>query len=283
MNWSIRIVLIVLIASGLLWLNWDRVLEFGREVETYSEEIIPTDDSQTVQTLPSKQVENHSSGQDTRVERIDSASEFPASPDIPDFELQTAPDSLDESDAQVRVVAQELAPEAAVWLEPEEQLRKWTLLVKQAAEGKTVYEDRPFDINLPAFAVEERNERYFISAANFKRYDAVVNALVKLPEDKLVAYYRAWYPLLGQAFGELGLPGDFDEKLDSVIERILAVNVLEPPIELKKPSSVTYKFLDPKLESASQIDKWLWRMGPEHTRQIQGLAARLKRELGKRR
>lgn len=276
MYWGIRIAAILVIMGGLIWLNWDRFSEQSIEPKV----VLHEDMIQPEASLISRSEE---SDQDASATLPDNAVANSASSEEPDFVLQPAPESLDDSDAQVRAVAQEISPDAAGWLQPEEQLRKWTLLVKQAAEGKTIAEDRPFSFNLSKFAVDERGDRFFISTQNFDRYSTVVNVLGKMPEDKLVAYYRSWYPLLEQAFGELGLPGSFDEKLDSVIERILAVEVLEGPIELKKPTSVNYKFLDKKLEGASQIDKWLWRMGPENTRQIQGLANRIKQELEKSR
>lgn len=279
MNWGIRIAAILVITGGLIWLNWDRFTEPTMEPKAQDEDIAQSEGSRINRSQESPQ-DASDANHDNVGERSDSES---ASPVMPDFVLLPAPESLDDSDTQVRAVAQEVSPDASGWLQPEEQLRKWTLLIKQAAEGKTIAEDRPFSFNLSKFAVEERGDRFFISTQNFERYSPVVNVLVKMPEDKLVAYYRSWYPLLEQAFGELGLPGSFDEKLDAVIGRILAVEVLEGPIELNKPTSVNYKFLDKKLEDASQIDKWLWRMGPENTRQIQGLASRLKRELDKSR
>ena len=277
MNWGIRIAAIVVILGGLLWLNWDRFAEQLSPIAIPEEEHVDAEDPQNPSSQEIAQ-EDSIELQDTLVAHPESDASVSR---LPDFELQEAPASLDTSDKPVRDVVEELSPPAVEWLGPEEQLRKWTLLVKQAAEGKILYQDRPFILNLPEFAVEERGERYFISPQNFARYDPVVKVLASLPAEKLVAYYRSWYPLLEQAFGELGLPGSFDEKVDAVIERILVVEVLETPIELKKPSSVTYKFLDPELESASQIDKWLWRMGPENTRKIQDLAERLKRALEK--
>ena len=277
MYWGIRLAAILVITCGLLWLNWDRFSEQTMEPEVQNEAV---PEASLINRSGESAQEANEASHDSVVEQNDSES---ASPEMPEFELQAQPESLDESDAKVRSVAQELSPAAAGWLKPEEQLRKWTLLVKQAAEGKILYEDRPFTFNAPEFVVEERGNRYFIGTQNFARYEPAVDALVKLPADKFVAYYRSWYPLLEQAFAELGLSGSFDERLDSVIERILTVEVLEGPIELKKPTSVTYKFMDPELEGASQIDKWLWRMGPENARQIQDLANRLKQELEKSR
>jgi hypothetical protein len=283
MNWVVRIAVIVFILLGLVWLNWDRLPEESMEKIMLEEGIdqvegIPI--TLNPELMRELQTESDKIGSDAyqgnMVENNDLETAYPK---IPDFVLLPSPESLDNSDTQVRVVALEISPDFTGWLQPEEQLRKLTLLVTQAAEGKTLYQDRPFTFNLPEFAVEQRDERYFISTQNFDHYTSVVNVLVSMPVDKLVAYYRSWYLLLEQAFGELGLSGSFDEQVDTVIERILAVEIITPPIELKKPTSVTYKYLDPKLEGASQIDKWLWRMGPENTRLIQDLASRLKRAL----
>lgn len=277
MNWGIRIALILVILGGLLWLNW------GRFSETVMEAVVP--EQEVTKSVPSssnsKPVVSEPQKQDQ------STADGPVSynlvetspPVVQTFDLQEAPASLDQSDMRVRSVAEELSPGLGEWLAPEEQLRKWTSLVKQAAEGKTMYQDRPFVISLTEFKVETRDQRLYISSDNFKRYDSVVNMITAIPADKLVAYYRAWYSLLEKAFAELGLPGSFDERVDSMLARILAVKIIEEPIELQKPTTVNYKFMDADLEKASQIEKWLWRMGPENARKIQSFASRLKQSL----
>tara|TARA_R110002049_G_scaffold80992_3_gene205946 strand:- start:1004 stop:1840 length:837 start_codon:yes stop_codon:yes gene_type:complete len=277
MNWGIRIAVILVILGGLVWLNWDRFSEENRDHPTQMLEGGVVEQAENLPFI--RDTESDQKDRDTYNRNM--ADTAPIASKLPAFELQASPESLNDSDTQVRSVTEELSPEATEWLKPDEQLRKWALLVAQAAEGNTLYTGRPFTFKLAEFALEERGERYFVSTQNFDRYGVIINVLANLPADKLVAYYRDWYPLLEEAFGELGLPGSFDEQVDSMIERILAVEVLLPPIELKKPTSVTYKFLDPKLEAASQIDKWLWRMGPENTRKIQSFANRLKREFAK--
>lgn len=283
MNWGIRITAVLVILGGLIWLNWDRISE-GLDGNELSVQMLEEQgEGHAVDLRISREPETEQSDSETHQNNAeDVSSKESAVSSSPGFVLQPAPESLNDSDTQVRSVLEEVSSAAIEWLKPEEQIRKWSLLVTQAAEGNTLYMDRPFAFELAEFAVEERGERYFVSAQNFERYDAVVGVLTNLPADKLVAYYRDWYPLFETAFGELGLSGDFDERVESMIERIIAVKVLEAEIELKKPSSVTYKFLDPTLEGASQIDKWLWRMGPENTRKIQNLASQLKRELEKR-
>ena len=279
MNWGVRIAVILVILGGLVWLNWERFSDESMALVD-NDLLAPVFETNTI-----GQAEGIPASQDTESDQdegdaYEEHTETEPSK-LPEFVLQATPESLNDSDTQVRSVAEEISPETGEWLKPEEQLRKWTLLVAQAAEGHTLYTNRPFTFKLVDFALEERDERYFISPQNFERYAAVVNVLANIPADKLVAYYRDWYPLLDNAFSELGLTGSFDERVDLMIERILAVKVIVLPIELKKPTSVTYKFLDPELESASQIDKLLWRMGPENTRKIQDFASRLKSALRK--
>lgn len=275
MNWGIRIAVILAILSGLVWLNWDRFSEESNDPSAHIFEEVVVDQAAYLPFV--RDAESDQEKRDATNSHLPDAA--PTATKLPAFELQASPELLNDSDTQVRSVADELSPEAEKWLQSDEQLRKWVLLVTQAAEGKTLYTDRPFTFKLSEFELEERDNRYFVSPQNFNRYNVIVDVLNKIPADKLVAYYRDWYPLLDKAFGELGLSGSFDQRIDSMIDRVLAVEVLMPPIELKKPTTVTYKYLDPKLERASQIDKWLWRMGPENTRKIQGFVSRLKKEL----
>ncbi len=276
MNWGVRISLILVIVGGLVWLNWSRFSEEKLEHLVLDEKITQAEDTVVIQNSVAVEGEKYTQIAPT-IANLEAKSSVAKTPE---FELQPVPVSLNDSDAQVRLVATELSSDAAGWLQTEEQLRKWILLITQAAEGKVNHQDRPLSITLSEFIVDERDKRYFLSIRNYERYDTVVAILTHLPVDKLAAYHRAWYPMLEQAFAELGLPGSFDERLDTMLDRILSVELIDRPIELKKPTSVTYKFMDPELESASQIEKCLWRMGPENARKIQDLAERLKQALG---
>lgn len=282
MNWGVRIAAIILITGGLVWVNMDR----GSESTVVSIPQADEDSDVAIQkpsidrqlSLPRDDMSPSSRLRPEQGLLEELAVPSSSEPKKPEFVLQHLPSSLNDSDSRVRSVADELSPEVTAWLQPAEQVRKWVLLFTQAAEGKIVYQDRPFLLGLAEFEVEEVEERFYLSVKNFERYHALVTVLENLPVDKLIAYYRAWYPLLEEAFGELGLPGAFDERFAEVLDRILAVNVLVPPIELKKSLSVTYKYRDPELEGASQLEKMLWRMGPQNTIKIQDIAYRIKRE-----
>jgi hypothetical protein len=282
MNWSIRITIILLIVAGLVWLNWDRFHDDAPDL-AHSERLEIAPESKPESSVSDTDVGREKTGEVIR-ELAEPAPAVGNLDDLasqqPQFDLQAAPDSLDQSDQAVLSVAGELSSAVLPWLKSEqEQIRKWTLLIKQAAEGKTLYQDRPFVLTMRPFLVEEKADRYFISPENFIRYDGVVNALVNLPAEKVIAYYRAWNSLFEEAFSELGLPGGFDDQIRAMLNRLLKVSIIDRPIELKEPTSVNYKFMEPELERATQIEKWLWRMGPENTRKIQELADRLKRAL----
>ncbi len=287
MNWGIRFAVIGAILLGIVWLLWDQskdlMTDDTPELAQSDAATTPSDISNPPNTIirddASNMAGSRSSDPDGNTDVSADSDQNIDAKAKPAFDLPEPPTSLSDSDDAVKTVADDIAPESSVWLKPVEQIRKWVLLVSQAARGNTLYRHRPFKLELEQFIVEERDERYFISYDNFERYDTVVRKLINIPADKLVAYYRSWYPLLDEAYSELGLPGSFAEQVNQVIDRILEVEVLVPPIELKKPTSVTYKYLDPELESASQIHKWLWRMGPENTRQIKAFAYRVKRAL----
>jgi hypothetical protein len=76
--------------------------------------------------------------------------------------------------------------------------------------------------------------------------------------------YRRFYPLLQEAYEELGYPGQyFNDRLVAVIDHLLATPNVEEPIRLVHPS-VMYKFADPKLESLSAGQKAMLRIGREN-------------------
>jgi PHD/YefM family antitoxin component YafN of YafNO toxin-antitoxin module len=92
------------------------------------------------------------------------------------------------------------------------------------------------------------------------------------------AYYRAWKPLLEKAYRELGGKGTFQQRLHAALDRVEAVHSLTAQPELVQPV-VYYKYADPTLESASDVEKLMWRLGPRNTQKVQDYLHRLEPEL----
>lgn len=183
--------------------------------------------------------------------------------------LVAAPKTLDASDTQTQEAVRDLSQPILKWLTPTEQLRKWVLLVDNLAMGKVPVKSRPFQFDMAKFKVTGTEEQPLLAPENFKRTTPLVDAFVALDPKLLVRYYRAWSPLLDEAYAELGQPGPFYDRLMQAIERVLDVEPLSAPnIRLAQPS-VYYTYADPEREQASDLEKLLWRMGPQNTVRIQ--------------
>lgn len=219
----------------------------------------------------------------TPPETTNAAQTPPVASTVP--QLVPAPGDLGQSDAQTRAAVKDLSnkmdtgSDLLQWLTPKEQIRKWVQLVDNVAMGKVPVKNRPLEFTIPAFAVSGGENQPILSETNFNRLNPLVDAFVALDPDLLARYYQAWDPLLQDAFSELGQPGSFQDRLLEAIDRVLAVEPLQgSAIALKQPS-VYYRYADPELEAASDLEKLLWRMGPRSTIRIQSQLRDIKRAL----
>jgi len=127
-----------------------------------------------------------------------------------------------------------------------------------------------------SLAVRRDGERIFISEANYARYTPYVQAIAQLDVAKLVALYRNLYPLLQQAYGEVGKPGHyFNDRVVAVIDDLLATPALTGNVELVQPS-VYFRFRDPALEASPAGQKLLLRMGPANAAAVKDKLAALR-------
>ncbi|MEH6549130.1 MAG: DUF3014 domain-containing protein [Pseudomonadales bacterium] len=188
----------------------------------------------------------------------------------PEIIIVDPPAGLSGSDFDVSAATIDLADGLQQWLVADEQIRKWVLALDNLADGNLVNKHQPWSFPLGAYVVkgDETIEELSVDPANYVRADPLLDVVLAIDPQKLAAYYRSWSPLLDQAYGELGRGGSFDQRLRSLIARVLAVQPLEehPLLEHK---SVMFTYKDPALELASDLEKALWRMGPENTRRIQ--------------
>ena len=200
----------------------------------------------------------------------------PPDPDVLDVEIPP----LDASDEVVRGLIGELSnhPRLAAWLASDELVRRFVAAVANIARGKS---PRAHFASLDpgaGFSVEERGETSYIAPRAQARYDAVATAFSELDTAGVVRLYRAVEPRCREAWDELGEPGDFRESLYQAIDRLVAVPIPMPPIEVKRRVT-SYVFVDPALESRSPAEKHLLRMGAENQRRVQDKLRALKTAL----
>jgi hypothetical protein len=112
---------------------------------------------------------------------------------------------------------------------------------------------------------------------NAARYDPYVRALTSVDSRQLVATYVHFYPLLQQAYRELGYPnGYFNDRLVDVIDDMLAAPTLDGPVTLTQPK-VLYEYADPSLQSLSAGQKVIVRMGPENGAKVKAKLREIRR------
>jgi len=118
-----------------------------------------------------------------------------------------------------------------------------------------------------------------INPDNSQRYTPFVLFVESVDTAQAVRLYIRLYPLLQQAYEELGFPKRyFNDRLVAVIDQLLAAPVQDAPVavslvDVKGPVPserpwVRYEFADPKLEALSAGQKMLIRTGPVNHRRL---------------
>jgi hypothetical protein len=186
----------------------------------------------------------------------------------PGPKLVEPPTTLDNSDSQFLLAIADLAPALGQWLVPKEQLRKWVMTVDLLADGKLPKRYRPVDFPMEKFAAESNGETQLLSDKNFQRMQPIVNTVIAMDPSKLANYYKSWLPILEKAYSELGEKGTFDQRVLTAIDQVLKGEQLDSPPILARPS-VLFQYASESLENSSDIEKILWRMGPENSGKVQ--------------
>jgi len=192
---------------------------------------------------------------------------------------------LNESDSVILDALNSLRGEGLLnLLVPQEVLRKFVLATNAVAEGKIVTEYRPVVSPPPPFKAEsytvmiegEAVEQERIGAANFDRYETYVTTLALIDSKAAAALYFRFYPLLEEAFTELGLKkSNFHSVMIAAIDNVLAAPDERGDLLLVHPK-VFYQFADPSLEKLPQTHKLMLRMGPENARSVKASLRQLR-------
>ena len=185
--------------------------------------------------------------------------ELPAEPAVP-----LPP--LDSSDADVASTLTETLGEPIFeeYVRPESFIRNIVVTIDSLPRPAIALEKRPIQPTLGLFAVGGAEDAIVLSEENYARYTPFVTLVARTDGRTIVSIYRRYYPLLQEAYVELGNPDTvFDARVKEVIDHLLATPDVAEPIALVQPN-VLYEFQDPALEELSAGQKILIRMGPEH-------------------
>lgn len=191
----------------------------------------------------------------------------------PDFVAEAPPEALaplpalDESDEAARSALADLGSETLVedYLAPDSIVRKVVTTIDSLSRDQLWMKVRAVPAIQGRLLVTETNGDLYLAPANFDRYKPLALLLSEVDAAALAAAYRRHYPLLQQAYEELGYPGrQFHNRVLEVIDHLLATPDVQDPIRLERPH-VLYKYADPRLEALSSGQKMLIRIGPDNT------------------
>jgi hypothetical protein len=140
------------------------------------------------------------------------------------------------------------------------------------------------------FTVEETAQGTTIAASNAQRYAPFIRWAGDIDAKKAVALYRRMYPLLDEAYRELGLGNRYlNDRVVEVVDALLATpEPKSPPLvqleEVKGPYPserpwVRYQYVDPALESLDAGQKILVRVGPANERILKRKLAEIRQLL----
>lgn len=121
--------------------------------------------------------------------------------------------------------------------------------------------------------------KLMLDPRNATRYEPYVRLLVATDPAKLVGIYKHFYPVLQQAYRDLGYPdGYFNDRVIQAIDDMLAAPEVALPVELSQPH-VVYTFSDSELEKLSAGKKAMIRIGPENARAVKAKLAEIRKRL----
>ena len=209
----------------------------------------------------------------------------PASPSYPLAPTQSSPSDLiplpplDDSDEYFELALIDLFGAGVGQLLVDEALiEKTANSIDNLTRNHVAERIRPLRSISGPFLADTRDgsDTYTLSPDNYDRYEFLVNMLTSTDTDRLVETYRRFYPLLQQAYVNLGYPdGYFNDRVVEVIDHLLETPRPEDPILLVRPH-VLYQFADPNLEALSSGQKLLLRMGEKNAVRVKQILAELR-------
>lgn len=117
--------------------------------------------------------------------------------------------------------------------------------------------------------VEASEGATHIAAANAERYAPYVTAFTAMDANAAGRAYVRVYPLLQQAYAELGRPDAyFNDRLVAVIDHLLETPTPARPLAVERDDRGRYRFVDASLESRSVGQKLLLRMDADQARAV---------------
>ena len=206
----------------------------------------------------------------------------PAPPPMLELVAEIALPSLNESDALVRnlVAALTSHPAFAAWLIPDQLVRTFVLVVENVADGNNPAARLTPLRPTQRFRVRGEAPPLGVDPASYARYNTHAEIVASINPVGAAELYRKLYPLITEAYAELGYPdGGFDDTLLRTLRNLLETPVLERDVTLV-PRATFFEFADDELEDLLPVQKQFLGMGPRNVRAVQASLLDIAREIG---
>ncbi|MCD4687745.1 MAG: DUF3014 domain-containing protein [Desulfuromonadaceae bacterium] len=204
----------------------------------------------------------------------------PASPGTEEQAIPPLPE-LGQSDVFTKDLLTQLFGEPArkQLLAPQQFIRRLVLIIDALPRKDLPRQHLPLRAAGGRFETAGEEGAKVIASANFLRYAPYVKLAEAAPTDGLAKAYLRVYPLLEEAYQEMGYPkGYFHDRMITVLDHLLATPEPKGPIPLVKHVT-QYRYADPQLEALSTGQKTLLRMGSENARRIKAVLQKLRKQL----
>ena len=174
---------------------------------------------------------------------------------------------LDAMDPLMRSLLSALSarPELARWLATDNLVQQLAAAIDKASQGKS--SSKEFKAIAPAgpFAISRTGGRRTIDPAGYRRYDGLVGTVTSIDASAAARVYKTIRPRLNEAYRNMGHPGgDVDRAVRQALDILIDTPVVRQPIAVVEGTGARWAYADPKLESLTQTQKQLLRMGPDH-------------------
>ena len=190
--------------------------------------------------------------------------------------------SLEESDALVRdlVAALTSHPAFAAWLIPDELIRTFVVIVENVADGNNPAAHLTPLRPTQRFRTTGEPPQLGIDPASYARYNTHAEIVASIDPAGAAELYRGLYPLITEAYAELGHPdGGFDDTLQRALRNLLETPVLERDVTVL-PRAAFFEFGDDEVEALLPVQKQFLGLGARNVRAVQASLLEIAREIG---
>jgi hypothetical protein len=190
--------------------------------------------------------------------------------------------ALAESDALARELAGAVSrsPLLAPALREAGLIERFVVIVDQLAEGNAPRRELAFLRPQGAFLVLGREPELRIDPSSYPRYDALAQALAGIDARAAVAAYRRLAALCEESYRALGYPeGGFEQRLRTALALLGSTPKIDASPALLAQVK-RYEFADADLESLSDAQKQLLRMGPKNAALVAAKLREIEAALG---